>query len=298
MEKRFTIFIKKITINCRKKVKMHKCLILILISIIVSGCSQSGQKDITYVKIKGSDTMLILTRLWAQEYMNINKNVSIYTEGGGSGSGIKSLIEGSIDICASSRPMKAFEVRQLAEAHSRLGISFYVAKDALSVYLNPENPVGNLTLDHLEKIYTGKISNWSEVGGDNQPIFLVSRSPNSGTYSYFKEHVLNGNAFLDSIHVYNTTNAIIKSIETNIYSIGYGGIAYGESIQHAQIDGITATVENVRENIYPISRYLYFYTIDSPKGEVKNFIDWVLSHDGQTVVAKSGYIPLWTLPNK
>ena len=193
--------------------------------------------------------------------------------------------------------MKAFEVRQLAEAHSRLGISFYVAKDALSIYLNPGNPIGNLSMEQLENIYTGKFSNWTEVGGNDQPIYLSSRSPNSGTYSYFKEHVLNGNAFSDSIHIYTTTNSIIKSIEEKPYAIGYGGIAYGENIRHAQINGIEPTVENVKKNVYPISRYLYFYTIDTPKGAVKDFIDWVLSHDGQTVVAKSGYVPLWTLSN-
>ena len=277
---------------------MYRVFVFFLIVFMATGCVQSNQKEITYIKIKGSDTMLILTRLWAQEYMNINKNVSIYTEGGGSGNGIKSLIAGEIDICASSRPMKAFEVRQLAESHSRLGISFYVAKDALSIYLNQENPIGNLSMDQLEQIYTRKIINWAEFGGENHSIFLSSRSPNSGTYSYFREHVLNGNAFSDSIHIFNTTNAVIKSVEQNKYAIGYGGIAYGENIMHAQVNGVAPTVENVRDNIYPISRYLYFYTIDSPKGEVKNFIDWVLSHDGQTIVAKSGYIPLWTLSNK
>lgn len=277
---------------------MKKYILITLFLLLVYSCSQSTQNKIHYIHIKGSDTMLILTRLWAQEYMNINKNVSIYTEGGGSASGIKALIDGKIDICAASRPMKAFEVRQLAEAHSRLGISFYVAKDALSIYLHPENPIGNLKMQQLEKIYTGKISNWKELGGSNQPIYLASRSPNSGTYSYFKEHVLNGNAFSDSIHIYTTTNTVIKSVEQNKYAIGYGGIAYGESIQHARINGVEPTVENVKNNVYPISRYLYFYTIDSPKGEVKEFIDWVLSHDGQTVVAKSGYIPLWTLANK
>lgn len=274
---------------------MLKSILIFMSIFVVSSCNTTSQKNITYIFIKGSDTMLILTRLWAQEYMKLYNNTSIYTEGGGSASGITSLIEGNIDICAASRPMKAFEVRQLAEKHSRLGISFLVGKDALSIYLNPENPVNNLTFKQLQDIFTGKITNWSDIGGPDKKIDVFSRSPNSGTFLYVKDHILDGKDFLDNAQIFNTTNAIIKAIEQNKFAIGYGGIAYGENIKHVFINNIAPTVANVKNNTYPLSRYLYFYTIDSPKGEIKEFIDWVLSQPGQTIVAKSGYIPLWNM---
>lgn len=274
--------------------KVFKNLLYVLfVLIFFISCYNTKLQETEFIKIKGSDTMLILTRLWAQEYMKNNQNISIYTEGGGSATGFRALIDGKADICASSRPMKAYEVRQLAEKHSRLGISFYVGKDALSIYLNKENPVNNLSLQQLQDIYTGRIKNWSEVGGSNDDISLISRSPNSGSFLHFKEHVLIGESYSENIQVFNTTNAVISQVELNKNAIGYGGIAYGENIKHAYVNNIAPTIDNVRNNIYPISRYLYFYTIDTPTGEIKDFIDWILSKSGQAIVAKSGYIPLW-----
>lgn len=272
---------------------INKIVLFISLSLIIFSCHTSELENIIYIKIKGSDTMLILTRLWAQEYMKQNKHISIYTEGGGSATGFRALIDGEADICAASRPMRAAEVRLLAEQHSKLGIAFMVAKDALSIYLHPQNPIQDLTSNQLKDIYTGKITNWKEVGGEDEKILVLNRSPNSGTYIYFNDHVMSGEPFQSNSVTLPSTNAIVKMVEANKNAIGYGGTAYGENVKHCKVDNIDPTIENVRNNTYPISRYLYLYTIDNPKGAVKDFIDWVSSMPGQSIVAKVGYIPLW-----
>ena len=151
--------------------------------ILVMGCSTvSNRKDISYIRIKGSDTMSNLSALWAEEYMKTHPDVSLYSEGGGSAMGVQALIGGEVDICASSRPMLPHEVRQLAEKHNKLGIAFMVAKDALSVYLHPANPVRDLSMQQIKNIFTGKITSWNEITDFyDEPILVVNRTPNSGT---------------------------------------------------------------------------------------------------------------------
>lgn len=272
---------------------MGKTLTLIsLIIFIVAGCAGTHQRQVDVIRLKGSDTMLLLATRWAEEYMKEHPTVSVYAEGGGSALGFKSLIKGEIDICAASRPIQAHEARQLAEKYQRIGMGFWVAKDALSIYLNPENPIRNLSLAQLKAIFTGKIANWEQVGGPKQPINVIIRSPNSGTYLYFKEHVLEGEFYVPAAQTLSTTAAVVKAISENVAAIGYGGIAYGQNLIHCQINGVAPTEQNVRNDTYPIVRYLYLYTIDTPQGAVKSFIDWVLK-DGQKVVRQVGYIPIW-----
>jgi phosphate transport system substrate-binding protein len=237
--------------------------------------------------------MYILTVRWAEEYMKQNPHISIYVEGGGSAEGIKSLIRGEIDIGSSSRPMLPFEVRQLAEKHQLLGIVHLVAKDALSIYLHPANPIRNLSLEQLKQIYTGEIKNWSKIGGKEQHIRVLTRSPNSGTYSYFKEHVLLGEDYSQGANIHYSTQSVVDDVNENENAIGYGGTAYGERVIHSKINGIEPTIDNVLKDAYPIARYLYLYTLDTPKGYIKDFIDWILDMQGQVIVAKVGYIPLF-----
>ena len=236
--------------------------------------------------------MYLMTLRWAEEYMKQNPDISIYVEGGGSAQGFKSLIGGEIDICTASRPMLSYEVRQLAEKHQRLGISHLVAKDALSIYLNPKNPIKNLKMEQLKDIYTGKILNWKEVGGKDQPILVLTRSPNSGTYLYFKEHVLLNEDYKDDSEILYSTQAVVDQVLENENAIGYGGTAYGDKVVHC-INGIEPSIANVIKDVYPIARYLYLYTLDTPKGHIKDFIDWILDMPGQVIVAKVGYIPLF-----
>jgi phosphate transport system substrate-binding protein len=235
-----------------------------------------------------------LTALWAEEYMKSHPNISIYTEGGGSAMGIQALIDDEVDICASSRPMLPPEVRQLAEKHKKLGIAFLVAKDALSIYLNPGNPVRDLSMRQLRDIFTGRITSWSDITEFyEKPILVINRSPNSGTYLYFKEHVLSDESYTANSEIVPSTQSVVDMVLGNQNAIGYGGTAYGSEVIHCRINGVAPTVDNVAKDIYPIARYLYLYTVDTPRGAVKSFIDWILDMPGQALVAKTGYIPLW-----
>jgi len=275
---------------------MKKYLIkYILINITILSfinCSPLFNRKTEIVRIKGSDTMLILATRWAEEYMKLNPNVSVYVDGGGTEKGVEALIKGKADICTASRPLRAQEARLLAEKYRNIGISHLVAKDALSVYLNPENPAQNLSMNQLKQIFAGEITNWSQVGGNSDPILVLIRSPNSGTYLYFKEHILEGGAYSPFAQVMPTTAAIVNAVSENREAIGYGGTAYGTNLIHCQINGIAPTEENVSNDSYPIIRYLYLYTTNTPRGEVKSFIDWVLK-EGQKIVKEVGYIPLW-----
>ncbi len=236
--------------------------------------------------------MLPLTNRWAEEFMKAHPNTSVYVAGGGSALGFKSLIKGESDICASSRPIQANEAQLLARKYGKVGMAFLVAKDALSIYLHPENPVQNLTLEQVRAIFTGAITHWSEIGGNNAPIQVMMRSPNSGTFLYLKMHVLEGQPYSSASQISPTTADMVKTISQNVNAIGYGGIAYGRNLKHCQIDNVAPIEENVRSDRYPLARYLYLYTIDKPQGTVKNFIDWVLK-EGQTIVRQVGYIPIW-----
>ena len=238
--------------------------------------------------------MLILTERWAESYMTTHPGISVYTEGGGSATGIQALINGRVDICAASRPLTSDEVKPLAEKYGNIGISFLVAKDALSIYVNPANPVKDITLKQAKEIFSGKIQNWKSVGGNDELIRVFIRPQTSGTHLYFKEHILEGDEYGANAIPIPTTAAIVDSVLRNPNAIGYGGTAYGTEVTHCQINGINPSEENVRYDLYPLSRYLYFYTVKKPQGEVKRFIDWVIGAQGQEIVEEVGYIPLWT----
>lgn len=275
--------------------KLNSALYISLLSIIIlTGCSV-GKSSISTIKIKGSDTMLPLTKMLAAEYMKENQNVSIYVEGGGTASGVDALIEGKVDIATASRSLRAEEAKKLANYYGSLGLYYLIAKDALSIYLHPDNPVKNFTINELKDIYTCKITNWQELGGNDEKIIIVTRPPNSGTYLYFKEHVLEGEDYCDAAVVEQTTEAVIDYIKNNENAIGYGGIGYS-GIYHASINGYAASEENARSDVYPITRYLHFFTSKTPRGVVKNFIDWVLTPEGQKIIKDAGFIPLWELP--
>jgi phosphate transport system substrate-binding protein len=272
---------------------MKKILLSIFI-LIFTACS-SNQFSVATIRIKGSDTMLKLTELLAEEFMKVNPGVSVYVSGGGTKNGIKALTRNEVDICTASRPLKSDEVKMIADNYGSLGMNFLVAKDALSIYLNPDNPVKNLTMQQLKDIFTGKITNWNEVGGEDSPILTIIRSTNSGTHLYFKDHVLNGEDYANKAIVKTTTNSVVEEILQHENAIGYGGMGLGKEITHASINGIKATREASVEGAYPISRYLQFYTLKEPRGAVKEFIDFVTSSAGQHIVEEQGFIPLWKL---
>ena len=276
---------------------MKKLLIpsLILVLSVVICLTVLAGKTIT---IKGSDTLLILGQRWAEVYMNQNPGVTIQVTGGGSGVGIAALINGSTDICEASRPIKSSEVDKLKERFNSTGVEIPVARDGLAVYLNEENKISELSLEELKGIYTGKITNWKELGGEDAKIVLYGRENSSGTYVYFKDNVLIGADFASQTQTLPGTAAIVNAVAKDKYGIGYGGAAYAKGVRYckvkkdAQTPGYEPTLENIKNGKYPISRYLYWYVRNKPTGEIKKLVDFVLSEQGQQIVSKVGYFPV------
>lgn len=250
------------------------------------------------IRIKGSDTLLPLAQKWAEVYMKKNPTAKITVTGGGSGVGIASMIDGTTDIAISSRKVKMDERLKLQEA----GKSYKevtVANDALSVIVNPANKVSKLTREQLEGIFTGKYTNWNQVGGDNQKIVAYSRESSSGTFEFFKEKVLNKKNFASTCLMMPATGSVIQSVSQTKGAIGYVGMAYANtSVKEVSVSYdqgktfVLPTLQNALNKTYPIVRPLYFYYLAGVEKNVKPFIDWVLSAEGQKVVSSVGYVPV------
>lgn len=256
------------------------------------------------VQVKGSDTMVNLGQAWAEKYMEENPSDFISVTGGGSGTGLSALISGTCDIAMSSRNIKSKEV-QLAEKKGIKPYEIKAALDGLAVVVNPKNPVEKLTIEQLAQIFTGKITNWKQVGGHDGKIVLLSREVNSGTHVYFKEHVLRRNdpnsteEFAGSALMLPSSQAIADEVASNPDAIGYYGMGYISNKQKAvhiakdkNSEYIVPTIDNVVNGKYPISRPLFLYTNGEPKGLVKKFVDFVLSKEGQDIVLKTDFVPI------
>lgn len=266
------------------------------------GCGKrSGEEGIPAVRIiriVGSDTMQPLLRYWARAYAEVEPGAVIHPEGGGTGTGIEALIAGETDVCAASRTMRPDEVKRLLDNRAFLGLSILTGKDALSVYLHPDNPVRDLSLEDLKNIFSGETISWSDVGGLDERIHVISRQPNSGTYFFLKEHVLLGEPYAGSAKFVQNTAAVTREVAADPGAVGYGGMAYGQDVYHCRIEGVEPTEENVRNGTYPLARYLYLYTAGPLEGEIKDLVDWILSDDGQRAVEGAGYIPLWEVGSR
>ncbi|MCX7806405.1 MAG: phosphate ABC transporter substrate-binding protein [Planctomycetota bacterium] len=270
------------------------------ILLAATSCGQGdrrGAKGRT-VTIKGSDTMVILGQRWAENYMRKNPGAVIQVTGGGSGVGIAALINGGTDICAASRPMKDKEKEQAKARHGREAVETAVALDGIAVFLNEANPVDELSLEQIEAIYTGGITDWKDVGGPAGRIVCYGRENNSGTYMYFKEHVLRNRDFASDVQTLPGTAAVINAVLKDKSAIGYGGIGYAKGVKAIRVaskageKGVTPDMEHVVAGTYPISRKLFFYTIGEPIREAKAFIEWVLSEEGQNICEQVGYYPV------
>lgn len=246
--------------------------------------------------IKGSDTMVILVQRWTEMFPDKSK-VQFQVTGGGSGTGISALINGTTDICSSSRPMKPSEVKQIREKYKYNGLEVRVARDGIAVYLNVNNPVQNLTIGQVKRVYTGEIVNWKELGGNDAKIVLYSRENNSGTYEFFKEHVLQKQDFASQTQHMVGTGALVNAVAKDPNAIGFGGIAYASGVKPAALAFnessryVLPKEEEILSGNYPVSRLLYFYLKERPSGLTKEFIDWVISKSGQDVVNEVGYLP-------
>ncbi len=245
------------------------------------------------IRIAGSDTMYLLGKRWAEAYMRSHPNVSIYVEAGGTAEGFKQLADEKIDVAMASRVIQSKEASRLAKRFKAIGLSYLVAKDALSVYVNKANPVSNLSQQQLRAIFSGAINSWKSISGKDTTIQVVIRPPNSGTHLYFKRHVLSNSEYRGDAIVRPTTSAVVEFVEANRNAIGYGGISYGDTVKHCTIDKVAPNLENVQNDRYPLTRYLYLYTVNNPRGTLKEFIDWVIGDRGQRIVADVGYIPIW-----
>ncbi len=252
----------------------------------------------------GSDTLVNLALAWAERYMQIRPDVRISVTGGGSGTGIAALLNKTVDIANASRAMTADEKKQ-AEAAGFEPVEFVIARDAIAVIVNPENPVSQLTLQQISDIYSGKIDNWRQLGGDNRPIVRLSRETNSGTHVYFVQTVIrlgdpkNTTLFSTDTLLLPSSEGIVNELRQNPNAIGYDGLGYVPSDLKVIAVGKTASgpfvkpsIQTVNDKSYPVARDLYMYTAGQPQGAVKDYLDWILSPEAQTIVANLGFVPI------
>ncbi|MDP2911689.1 MAG: phosphate ABC transporter substrate-binding protein [Candidatus Omnitrophota bacterium] len=282
---------------------MFKKGLFILVMLTFTNLSFAGQGK-NSIQIKGSDTMVNLGQAWAEKYMEKYPGDFIAVTGGGSGTGLSSLISASCNIAMSSRNIKDKEIG-LANKKGVNPNEIKVALDGLAVVVNPSNPVDKLTIDQLAGIFTGRISNWKDVGGKDERIVLLSREVNSGTHVYFKEHVLRRNdpnskeEFAPGALMLSSSQAIADEVAGNSSAIGYYGMGYISAKQKPvaiardeKSEYVEPTIENVVNNKYPISRPLFLYANGAPQGLVKKFVDFTLSKEGQDIVLKTDFVPI------
>lgn len=273
---------------------MKKIVLMLVIAVMAFGF----RYDNKVITVKGSDTMVILAQRWAEQYMAKHPGVTVQVTGGGSGVGLAALINGSTDIANASRPMKPSEREKLKQRYNSLGVEVKTAKDGLSVYVSEKNSVKELSLQQIKDIYTGKITNWKAVGGKDAKIIVYGRENSSGTYVYFKDNVLGGADFTSTMQSMPGTSAVVNAVVKDANSIGFGGAAYAKGItlvavkKDANSKAYAPTEENIKSGNYPISRFLYMYLKTRPTGDVKEYIDWILSAEGQSIVSKVGYFPV------
>lgn len=257
------------------------------------------------IKNKGSDTLVNVAQAWAEEYRKVKKDVVVAVSGGGSGTGIAALINGTVDIANASRQIKNKELK-LAKKNGQNPVEHVVGFDALAVYLHKSNPINQLSIETLAKIYgrKGTLKSWSELGVKvpgcpSDKIVVVSRQNNSGTYAYFKKAVLGrrGKYRLGTLDMHGSKD-VVDLVEKTPCAIGYSGLAYATDhikmsciVKKDAKSCITPSVETASDRSYPIARPLFMYTNGEPKGEVKAYLDWILSKDGQCIISKKGYAP-------
>ena len=287
-----------------------RCLSSFILSLclLLSACApspdSSSDSPALYIENKGSDTIVNLALAWAEKYQADHPDVRISVTGGGSGTGIASLINGTVDLANASRKIKDEEIDE-ARANGIEPVEHIIAGDAIAVIVHPDNPVSQLTLQQISDIYSGKIQNWSEVGGDDRPIVRLSRETNSGTHVYFLETVLrlgskeDKTLFSMDTLLLPSSEGIISEVRQNPNAIGYDGLGYVphdvKKIAIAKSAGepyVLPSVETVNDKSYPIARDLYMYTAGEPTGIIKAYLDWILSPEAQQIVLELGFVPI------
>ncbi|KAA3440831.1 phosphate ABC transporter substrate-binding protein [Rufibacter hautae] len=283
---------------------------LLVATLLLGACSKGGDakkenvegdkatSGATSITVKGSDTVLPLAQQEAEKFMGKNQGAAITVVGGGTGVGLSAMQEGTTDIAMASRSLKTEEKLKLKGAKKDVKEAL-IAYDALSIIVHPSNKVSQLTREQLEGIFTGKISNWKEVGGADEKIVPYSRETSSGTYEFFKEHVMDKKNYANGILMMPATGSIVQSVSQTKGAIGYIGLAYETkevkalSVSYDQGKTFVApSLEAAKNKTYPISRPLFFFYDATSEAKVKPFVDYVLSAEGQQTVQEIGYIPL------
>lgn len=283
------------------------CLVFLLICF--PGCGpgtsdpdkKEGETEVRYLAIKGSDTMVHLVSAWAEEFMKLHPNIELSVTGGGSGTGIAGLINGTTDICAASRKINDKE-RELAEARGVDPLEFKVGLDGIAVIVHPENQIDALSLPQLQDIFTGKFVNWQQAGGADQALLVFSRESSSGTYVFFQEHVMDRQDYTQRARLLPGTSALVQAVSADKGAIGYVGLGYvkeaGEKVKAIRVKSSMADVAiapsdlSVKDGSYPIARPLFLYTKGEPQGTTKDFLDFSLSAAGQSIVRSTGYVSI------
>jgi phosphate transport system substrate-binding protein len=287
---------------------------IIIIALLITGCqaqvgsAQESQANApqTAIENKGSDTIVNLALAWAEKYQQIHPEIRLSVTGGGSGTGISALINHTVDIANASRQIKLEEVAA-AKKNGIEPVEHIIARDAIAVIVNPNNPVSQLTLQQVSDIYSGKINNWKEVGGEDLEIVRLSRETNSGTHVYFLEQVLrlgqkdNKTLFAQDTLLLPSSEGITAEVSDNPHAIGYDGLGYitpDVKVIAVAKDPSSAyvlpSIETVNNNSYPIARDLYMYTIGEPTGAIRTYLDWIMTSEAQAIVKSLGFVPIIT----
>jgi phosphate transport system substrate-binding protein len=273
----------------RNKMNQYVKQFMAVISVLLVGAGAAFAESIV---IKGSTTVLPVAQVTLEAYMKSNPGANISLSGGGSGEGIKALIDNSTDIANSSREIKPKET-DLAKSKGVNPVEVPVAIDAIVPIVNPRNPVKNLSIDQLNQIYQGKITNWKEVGGENLEIVVISRDSSSGTFEAWGELVMKGAKVSPRAQLQASNGAIVQAVSKNKYALGYIGLGYlDKTVRGLTVNGVEASAKTALSKEYPVSRFLYMYTNGEPRGETAKFIKFVLSPEGQKLIAKEGFVPL------
>ena len=288
-------------------------IVLLLSVILLSACSSDTTETNStdpafYIENKGSDTIVNLALAWAETYQGMHPEVSIAVTGGGSGTGIAALLNKTVDIANASREIKDEELAE-AGANGVDPVEHIIARDAIAVIVNPQNSISELTIQQISDIYSGKINNWSEIGGEDRPIVRLSRETNSGTHVYFLETVLrkgdseDKTLFSTDTLLLPSSEGIVAEVRQNPNAIGYDGLGYVpddlKMIAIASQEGggyVLPSSTTVDNKTYPIARDLYMYTDGQPTGVIKEYLDWILSSEAQAIVEELGFVPVSLTP--
>lgn len=279
-----------------KRAKFWMVGVVLAASIALAGTVAAKK----VLQVKGSDTLVHVSSGWAENFMKANPDIEVSVTGGGSGTGIAALINGTADLANASRPIKDKEIK-LAKENGVNPMEWVVGMDGIGVIVNPKNPINELTMDQIKNIFTGKAENWKTVGGPNKGIVLYTRDSSSGTFAFFQEHVLGKDDYSVKARRMPSNSAIVQSVADDKYAIGYVGLGYvteaGDRVKALLVKaddkskGVEPTVATVKDGTYPISRALLVYSNGQPKGDVKEFVDFMLSEAGQKVVLDMGFVP-------